>query len=115
MKSFIFAILTVFCIVPALAADKPNYLADRHAGKGISCQMCHGQKAEPEIPEMSTCTTCHPLKSLVAKTQNVKPRNPHTSPHYQDKLDCVNCHLGHEPEVNFCDQCHNFNFKFKGK
>ncbi|WP_423837815.1 cytochrome c3 family protein, partial [Sutterella wadsworthensis] len=46
-----------------------------------------------------------------ASTKNVKPTNPHTSPHYNADLDCVNCHVGHEPSENYCAQCHNFDFK----
>ena len=30
--------------------------------------------------------------------------------HYQDKLECTNCHLGHEKSENFCAQCHDFKF-----
>ncbi|WP_301096791.1 cytochrome c3 family protein, partial [Turicimonas muris] len=33
------------------------------------------------------------------------------SPHYQNKLECNNCHVGHEPSENFCGQCHNFEYK----
>ena len=62
-------------------------------------------------PTIETCTQCHDLKKLVAKTETVKPTNPHFSPHYQDQLDCTNCHLQHGPTENYCDQCHQFNFK----
>ena len=42
---------------------------------------------------------------------DVKPTNPHVSPHYQDQLDCTNCHYMHGETENFCDQCHQFGFK----
>ena len=71
----------LMAVSQASAADK--FLADRHVAKGVSCEMCHGK---------------------------VKPHNPHTSPHYQDKLECTNCHLGHEKSENFCAQCHDFKF-----
>ena len=74
--------------------------------------VCHGpDKANPQEPTTATCTACHNVKALVAKTKNVKPVNPHVSPHYQDSLDCTNCHLGHQPSENFCNQCHQFDFK----
>ena len=49
--------------------------------------------------------------TLVAKTKNVKPQNPHVSPHYQDQLECTNCHHMHEESENFCGQCYDFKFK----
>ena len=92
------------------AADQ--FGADRHVAKGVPCTMCHGpDKANPEMPTIETCTKCHNTKQLVEKTKNVKPTNPHTSPHYQDQLDCTNCHYMHSKPENFCAQCHNFNFK----
>ena len=57
------------------------------------------------------CTQCHATVTLVAKTKNVKPQNPHVSPHYQDQLECTNCHHMHEESENFCGQCYDFKFK----
>lgn len=86
--------------------------AERHTAKGIACEACHGpDKANPKEPTLETCTGCHNLKQLVEKTKDKKPHNPHTSPHYQDTLDCINCHVMHGDTVNFCDQCHSFGFK----
>ena len=94
----------------ASAAGKT--LADRHLAAGLSCKACHGpDEKNPQEPTLETCTGCHTLDALVTKTQNVKPHNPHTSPHYQDKLDCTNCHVMHEDQTNFCNQCHKFDFK----
>ena len=95
----------------ASAAEK-TCGADRHVAKGIQCEMCHGpDKANPKEPDIKVCTQCHPTAALVEKTKNVKPQNPHTSPHYRDQLDCVNCHVMHGESENFCDQCHQFKFK----
>ena len=68
-------------------------------------------KANPQEPTIETCSGCHNIKQLVEKTKDVKPQNPHMSPHYQDQLDCINCHIMHGPTENFCDQCHSFGFK----
>ena len=103
------ACIGTFWSLPASADD---FLADRHGKIGIKCEQCHGIDAKnPEMPTIDTCIKCHPTNTLVDKTKDVKPKNPHTSPHYQDKLDCVNCHLGHEKSEDFCAQCHNFGFK----
>lgn len=93
----------------SFAAD--HFLADRHTAKGISCTMCHGpDQKNLQEPTTQTCTTCHNVKALVEKTKEVKPTNPHVSPHYADELDCNSCHLGHMQSENFCNQCHQFNF-----
>ena len=93
------------------AADK--FGADRHMARGITCEMCHGKGNPSELdpPDIKTCTQCHPAKQLVQKTKSVKPQNPHMSPHYQDQLECTNCHRMHEANENFCAQCHDFKFK----
>ncbi|MDO5531687.1 cytochrome c3 family protein [Sutterella sp.] len=96
--------------LPAVAAD--GFLADRHVKAGVACQSCHGPDLKnPVDPTLDDCTKCHSLKPLVEKTKDVKGHNPHTSPHYQDQLDCINCHFGHAEGENFCNQCHTFDFK----
>ena len=93
------------------AADA-KFGADRHVAMGLTCETCHGpDKANRVEPTIETCTQCHNVKQLVDKTKNVKPTNPHVSPHYQDQLDCINCHFQHGETENFCDQCHQFGFK----
>ncbi len=95
----------------ALSAQSAEFGADRHVKKGISCEMCHGQKKEIEYPSIDQCVKCHDPKAMEAKTKDVKPRNPHVSPHYGNKLDCALCHLQHATPENYCDQCHKFGFK----
>ena len=104
------ALSMAFASISTSAADQ--FGADRHVAKGIKCEMCHGSdKANPQEPKIETCSGCHNIKQLVEKTKDVKPQNPHMSPHYQDQLDCINCHIMHGPTENFCDQCHSFGFK----
>lgn len=113
-KSVLFASLCALFTVslPAQAVD--NFLADRHKAKGLSCQMCHGPDANnPQTPTIETCTTCHQKDALVKKTAKVKPTNPHVSPHYGKDLECTNCHMGHMEPENFCNQCHQFDFKVR--
>lgn len=110
-----FAKLVALSAVLLCAITTSGYAAtgaERHVAKGVKCEICHGpDKANPQLPTIDNCKTCHDIKALFEKTKNVKPTNPHVSPHYQDQLDCVNCHYMHEEPVNFCDQCHTFGFK----
>lgn len=90
----------------AFAADQ--FGADRHVARGIDCTVCHGpDKANPAYPDENTCIKCHPKEALKAKTQALKPTNPHAAPHNGD---CTLCHLQHEPTENYCAQCHQFDF-----
>ena len=114
MKPLHFAVgmLIAVCLAGGASAEV-KFGADRHAAVGIGCVMCHGKgnPAEMDPPDINKCTQCHPTNALVEKTKDVKPHNPHVSPHYQDQLECTNCHHMHEKSEDFCSQCHTFNFK----
>lgn len=84
--------------------------AHMHALAGEGCQSCHGEGKPAAVPT-AKCTSCHDPDKLVAKTAAVKPKNPHTSPHYGKELDCDNCHLQHGKSLNFCNDCHEFKFQ----
>lgn len=111
------AIVLSACLMMGSAmAAEGHFGADRHIARGLTCESCHGKNMDmknPEIPTIDTCTGCHNTKALVEKTKNVKPTNPHMSPHYQDTLDCINCHIQHAEPENFCNQCHKFDFKVR--
>lgn len=105
-------LLACAALLACSSAQSSDFLADRHAKMGLSCESCHGTgDAKIDQPGIDQCTVCHDTQKLVETTKHVKPKNPHTSPHYQDRLDCVNCHYGHEKSENFCAQCHKFDFK----
>ncbi len=83
----------------------------RHQLSGVSCAACHG-KGTPEPLAMEKCVSCHgSTAKLAEKTAQVKPSNPHTSPHYGTELDCNLCHKQHAKNENYCAQCHKFDFK----
>lgn len=87
------------------AAEK--FGSDRHVARGVSCQMCHGPDMKnPMYPDENTCIKCHPKATMAKKTEKLQP-NPHAAPHNGD---CTLCHMQHEPTVNYCEQCHKFNF-----
>ena len=96
---------------PAIMGLAADFGADRHGAKGVACASCHGAKNEVAYPSIEQCSKCHNPADMEKKTKDMKPSNPHTSPHYGNQLDCVNCHVQHGETVNFCDQCHTFGFK----
>ena len=111
-KTLAALMMTALMAAGTASAADGKFGADRHAAMGLTCETCHGpDKANLATPDIKTCTQCHNTKDLVEKTKDVKPTNPHVSPHYQDQLDCTNCHYMHGETENFCDQCHQFGFK----
>lgn len=88
-----------------------EYGAERHVKKGVPCTSCHGISQEIAYPGIDQCKTCHNPDELAKKTALVKPKNPHTSPHYGTTLDCSLCHVQHAQTEDYCAQCHNFGFK----
>lgn len=110
-KTIALLLLGAFLAGTSMAGE---FLADRHGKVGVDCAACHGPDLKNmQRPTIETCTSCHALDALVEKTKNVKPTNPHTSPHYGKRLDCINCHMGHAESTNFCNQCHQFPFNVK--
>ncbi len=90
----------------AQAADQ-KFGADRHVARGIACTMCHGPDMKNiEFPDENTCMKCHNKEQVAQKTKALNP-NPHAAPHNGD---CTLCHMQHEPTVNYCNQCHKFNY-----
>ncbi|PKN76507.1 MAG: hypothetical protein CVU52_04495 [Deltaproteobacteria bacterium HGW-Deltaproteobacteria-10] len=83
-----------------------------HHLSDVNCVKCHGKTKKPEALTMEQCVACHgSTAKLAEKTKDVKPSNPHTSPHYGTELDCNLCHHQHAKSENYCAQCHKFNFK----
>ena len=106
LKSLVFLVgLTVLASSNVLAAD--SFGADRHVAKGVACTVCHGKDMNnPEFPDEATCVKCHPKEALAQKTKKFTP-NPHVAPHNGE---CTLCHMQHEPTVNYCSQCHKYDF-----
>jgi len=86
--------------------------ADLHKDKGVGCDGCHGSDKTKTFVPSERCLTCHGGRSaLVKKTAEVKPENPHDSPHWGSRMECNVCHRQHEKTVDWCSHCHAFNFK----
>lgn len=110
----VFALLGVVLAASALAQSLPQtsgMLSGTHIKKSVACAGCHADVQPPEPVAAATCIGCHDVDEVVAKTADVKPTNPHTSPHYGKKADCNLCHHQHEASENYCLSCHNFQFK----
>jgi hypothetical protein len=83
-----------------------------HQLADVTCLKCHGKTQKPEALTVEQCVACHgSTAKLAEKTKDVKPSNPHTSPHYGTELDCNLCHHQHAKSENYCAQCHKFDFK----
>jgi len=101
------------CHAPGSAQDLTGVmpLFHSHLLSGLTCKSCHSDPAKAEPVEASTCMGYHDPEKVAAATANVKPTNPHDSPHYGKTADCDLCHHQHEKSENYCAQCHQFNFK----
>ncbi|MCE5273602.1 MAG: cytochrome c3 family protein, partial [Deltaproteobacteria bacterium] len=87
-------------------------LSHQHQLAGVNCEKCHGKTKKPENVKMKVCVDCHGSPDKLAeKTAQVKPANPHNSPHYGPSADCTLCHHQHKKSEDYCAQCHQFNFK----
>ena len=105
------ALLLALACAFALNAQAADYTQNRHVKMGVSCEMCHGEKNAVPNPGIDQCKACHNPKEVAEKTKEVKPTNPHVSPHYGNELDCALCHLQHSPTEDYCAECHQFGFK----
>ena len=100
----------VLGLMAANTVSAADFGADRHVARGLKCETCHGPDMKnPNYPDESTCLACHNRDDVAAKTKALEP-NPHKAPHNGD---CTLCHMQHEPEVNYCAQCHKVSFKMK--
>lgn len=96
------------CGFHAVQAGQVQYGADRHAARGVTCQMCHGADMKsPEFPEEPVCVRCHNKAQVAQKTKQMNP-NPHNAPHNGE---CTLCHVQHGPSADYCGQCHTFKYK----
>ncbi len=98
----------------AAQASAADFGADRHIARGLKCESCHGPNMDPKnptYPDQEACLKCHNREDIASKTKQLNP-NPHTAPHNND---CTLCHLQHEPEENYCAQCHQFDWKMKAR
>lgn len=93
----------------ALALSVP--LDHVHMLNGITCEACHGVTASPGPLSTEQCLACHgSLEELATRTADVRPHNPHSTPHGPTFAACDLCHKQHSRSENFCAQCHDFEY-----
>lgn len=86
-------------------------LDHHHLLSGVTCQTCHGSTEAAAPISTSQCLSCHgPLEELADRTAEVRPANPHSTPHGPTFVECDLCHKVHRESENFCAQCHDFNY-----
>jgi hypothetical protein len=85
-------------------------LSHVHQLSGAACSKCHADPKQPEPVAFAECLTCHSAENVSAATAEIKPTDPHSSPHFGKSADCNLCHHQHEKSENYCSQCHNFKF-----
>lgn len=92
-----------------LWAANSQFLADKHASKGITCDGCHKENPPKVLVPTEPCLQCHGgnYEKLAETTKKLDP-NPHAS--HRGDLSCESCHHAHKASVNYCGACHDFNF-----
>lgn len=107
--------VALFAATQILYAQQ-QFLADRHAARSVSCEGCHVTKGKPEINKdekgREACVACHGYyPEMIKRTEKPGEEvNPHDQ--HDGELPCTECHKGHKPGVNYCEECHG-TFVFK--
>lgn len=95
-----------------------------HARAGVPCTGCHagytfavraktaalyalGVVGAPTRRRYgdAMCNACHVSLERQAQKTDFLTRNPHRS--HWPELACVDCHVGHGRQIDFCDGCHD--------
>lgn len=91
-------------------------LADRHVQQyKVSCEACHDPVAPTKMRQKNdqdVCIDCHgDYNKVVQLTQPADEAegNPHSQ--HDGILPCTECHKGHQQGVNYCAECHTWEFK----
>jgi hypothetical protein len=118
MKRIFFLILGLVVAgltATAFAVEGPSgesqvLLLQKHLGKGVVCTGCHQETPPATSVKTTKCLSCHgTYDQLADKTEGKAAQNPHAS--HNGELSCDSCHNVHKPSVNYCSQCHQFEFK----
>lgn len=98
-------------VLIAEVSENKHEIGGKHLESGLTCTDCHGTEEPTKRAPVSACTACHgPYADVAELTKDVEP-NPHDS--HQGEIRCGMCHKSHEPSVNYCNECHEFDFKVK--
>ena len=106
MKTQIILLCTAVAMAfsAATVAATDAYLADRHAARQVTCNMCHTKSMNAK-PEQQDCLKCHGGSyAELAKKTDKSDINPHDT--HLGEADCTDCHSGHKKPKLVCDGCH---------
>jgi len=81
---------------------------EKHAPRGVKCNVCHESTEPTTSPKEEKCTTCHSIYGKKEEQLQGIP-NPHKS--HIGELSCGKCHKEHRESVLFCNKCHVFEMK----
>ncbi len=115
-RLFVFSIVAIVLFAGvALVQEKAKFHADRHAERGVTCTVCHGEDAPTKAAPADKCLVCHQSLEAVAEKTKDYDKNPHQN-HLTDSTDlvCTQCHNGHKADEPACNQCHG-GMKFEKK
>lgn len=116
MKFTLYLLIGICILVLSNPSRAAQFLADRHVESyKVSCEGCHDPKAPgvmKQKDDQDVCSQCHgDYDKLVKLTQpkNEAEGNPHAQ--HDGILPCTECHKGHKQGVNYCAECHTWDFK----
>lgn len=109
-KSRLCVTLSVFMLAINVSSVSASTLAEQHIQKSLTCAACHTDVTAPAKADEKACQRCHgTMDAMGEKSEGKFEVNPH-APHGA-KVSCLQCHHGHKAQENYCNKCHEFNFK----
>jgi hypothetical protein len=103
--------------------EKGKGMARLHKAAGVACLDCHSPTLGDQLNQVvayvggdyktplkqrkygnKMCTKCHIGIGTQADKTDLLARNPHSSPHEDQR--CSTCHKSHGPMVDYCSTCH---------
>lgn len=105
-------------VAPRRTSTAQKFPHKTHLDRGLECAECHGNtaEAEPHIPSMTLCRSCHETASdladcavchaasepLVPVSHTNNWRSYHATVAHAEQGDCASCHTQKD-----CQDCHN--------
>lgn len=107
MKISLIASITVMLL--SFGTNAANTIKPYHES-ALDCRTCHTNKDKYQRPNAQICIECHGGMSEIPTKPNSRDKNPHSSHHYEDLLDCTVCHSEHKHSEAICSECHVVEF-----
>lgn len=100
-------LLFMYAEVIASGAGETNQAEkkSKHAGRGITCNTCHGTSAADKYVANEKCSPCHGNYADLGKKTSIHTYM--TVPHFGGGDNCGRCHREHGASESLCLQCHS--------